>query len=119
MGMMRPAAAPRNGVSLNLESQLPAYSSTEKRGATLRARRGQSRCRFARTRPMRRTMNRSMLAIVFALCASAVVCAQQPQQQTPQPDPYEGVSHTPADDTITTAPDPQAKPPAGKPAVTQ
>lgn len=64
-------------------------------------------------------MNRPILAITLALCAATALSAQQTQQQTtPQPDPYEGVSHPPTDDIITTAPpEPLSKPPAGKPMV--
>ena len=62
-------------------------------------------------------MKRPILAIVFAMCAAAALSAQQTQQQT-TPDPYEGVSHPPANDVITTAPpEPQPKPAAGKPMV--
>lgn len=60
-------------------------------------------------------MNRPILAIIFAVCTAAALSAQQTQQQT-TPDPYEGVSHPPADDIITTAPPaPQPKPAAGTP----
>jgi len=51
------------------------------------------------------------------VCTAAALSAQQTQQQT-TPDPYEGVSHPPANDIITTAPpEPLPKPPAGKPMV--
>ncbi|MFP5234664.1 MAG: hypothetical protein ACLGSD_02080 [Acidobacteriota bacterium] len=63
-------------------------------------------------------MNRPILAIVFAACTAAALSAQQSQQQT-APDPYQGVSHPPANDVITTAPpEPLPKPAAGKPMVT-
>lgn len=70
-------------------------------------------------------MNRSILTCVLVAASCGLLCAQQnPPQTDPQApqqpaasDPYEGVSHPPADDNIVATPPDQAKPPAGKPLV--
>jgi hypothetical protein len=54
----------------------------------------------------------SMLAILAA--SAAVMVAQQSGQN-----PYQGVSHPPADDQIVTSQNPEAKPPAGHPYAAQ
>ena len=64
-------------------------------------------------------MKRTILTLALVAVSCGLLCAQQSQQTSPS-DPYEGVSHPPADDTImATQPDqvspPQAKPLAGKP----
>ena len=58
-------------------------------------------------------MNRSILAVALFAAMSAALAAQQ----TSQPDPYQGVSNPPADDTIITTSTPEAKPPAGHRAI--
>ena len=63
-------------------------------------------------------MNRSILTLAFVAASCGLLCAQQSQQSSPS-DPYQGVSHPPADDTImATQPDqytpPQHKPAAGR-----
>lgn len=60
-------------------------------------------------------MQRSILTCAFLVLASAAFA----QQQTTQPDPYQGQSNPPADDVIVTtqADQPQAKPHPGKPLV--
>ena len=67
-------------------------------------------------------MYRSILTCVFIAAVCASLSAQQDPQQTSPSDPYQGVSHPPADNTIeATQPDqpdqptpPPAKPRAGK-----
>lgn len=63
-------------------------------------------------------MNSSVLLLAVVFAGSMALRAQQsqPSQQNSQ---YEGVSHPPADDVIETSTIPEAKPPAGKPLVTQ
>ena len=53
-------------------------------------------------------MKRSICVCAFLLLATGIAAAQQS-------DPYEGVSHPPADDAIIATPDVEAKPPAGHP----
>jgi hypothetical protein len=54
---------------------------------------------------------------VLALFAAAAISlpAQDASQANGQQNPYQGVSHPPADDTIITTSIPEAKPPAGQP----
>jgi hypothetical protein len=54
------------------------------------------------------------LLTLFVATATALG-AQQASQSNSQPNPYQGVSHPPADDVIVTTDIPEAKPPAGKP----
>jgi hypothetical protein len=58
-------------------------------------------------------MNRPILVCALILLAAASLGAQESTQSNP----YEGVSAPPPDDTIVTTSTPQAKPPAGQPAV--
>ena len=56
-------------------------------------------------------MNRPLLAFALFAVASAVVSAQQASQ----PNPYQGTSNPPPDNTIEVTSGPQAKPQAGQP----
>jgi hypothetical protein len=56
-------------------------------------------------------MNRPILALTLFAVASAALSAQQASQ----PDPYQGTSNPPPDDTILVTTTPQPKPRAGKP----
>jgi hypothetical protein len=60
-------------------------------------------------------MNRSIPALALFVVTAAALGAQQASQPNSQVNPYQGVSHPPADDEITTTDIPEAKPPAGKP----
>jgi hypothetical protein len=60
-------------------------------------------------------MNRPILVCALFLAATAVLGAQNASQS----DPYQGTSNPPADDTIVTSTEEQAKPPAGQPANAQ
>jgi hypothetical protein len=55
---------------------------------------------------------------LFAVCAVGVA-AQDSSQSSAQQNPYQGVSHPPADDTIITTSIPEPKPPAGQPLYAQ
>ncbi|MGA2808251.1 MAG: hypothetical protein ABSE87_08950 [Terracidiphilus sp.] len=57
-------------------------------------------------------MNRPILVCALMLMATAALGAQEASQSSP----YQGTSTPPADDTIETSSQPQAKPPAGQPA---
>ena len=64
---------------------------------------------------MESRLNRSYLACAFIIAASVGLAAQQ----TSPSDPYEGTSHPPADDTITTSiPTAPVTPPVPIPAAT-
>src|ERR1700677_2279748 len=54
-----------------------------------------------------------LLALFVA--SAAMLAAQDASQSGSQQNPYQGVSHPPADDTIVTTSIPEAKPPAGQP----
>ena len=60
-------------------------------------------------------MNRPILVCALFHAATAVLGAQNASQS----DPYQGTSNPPADDTIVTSTEEQAKPPAGQPANAQ
>src|ERR1700677_2408159 len=54
-----------------------------------------------------------LLALFVA--SAAMLAAQDASQSGAQQNPYQGVSHPPADDTIITTSIPEPKPPAGQP----
>lgn len=64
-------------------------------------------------------MNLRMKSSFFVLALLASASLALGAQETSQNSQYQGVSHPPADDVIETSTIPEAKPPAGKPLVTQ
>jgi hypothetical protein len=60
-------------------------------------------------------MQRSIPLLALFVASVAVLAAQDASQAGSQQNPYHGVSHPPADDTIVTTSIPEAKPPAGQP----
>jgi hypothetical protein len=60
-------------------------------------------------------MKRSIPMLALLAATAAALGAQDASQSNSQPNPYQGVSHPPADDVIETSTIPEAKPPAGKP----
>jgi hypothetical protein len=64
---------------------------------------------------MNRRMQRLIPLLALFAASVAVLAAQDASQAGPQQNPYQGVSHPPADDTIITTSIPEAKPPAGQP----
>jgi hypothetical protein len=64
---------------------------------------------------MNRRMQRSIPLLALFVASLAALAAQDASQTGSQQNPYQGVSHPPADDTIITTSIPEAKPPAGQP----
>jgi hypothetical protein len=60
-------------------------------------------------------MQRLIPLLALFVASVAVLAAQDASQTGSQQNPYQGVSHPPADDTIVTTSIPEAKPPAGRP----
>jgi hypothetical protein len=60
-------------------------------------------------------LQRSIPALALFVASAAMLAAQDASQAGSQQNPYQGVSHPPADDTIVTTSIPEAKPPAGQP----
>jgi type IV secretory pathway VirB10-like protein len=60
-------------------------------------------------------LQRSIPVLALLVASAAMLAAQDASQAASQQNPYQGVSHPPADDTIITTSIPEAKPPAGQP----
>jgi type IV secretory pathway VirB10-like protein len=60
-------------------------------------------------------LQRSIPVLALLVASAGVLAAQDASQAGSQQNPYQGVSHPPADDTIITTSIPEAKPPAGQP----
>jgi hypothetical protein len=64
---------------------------------------------------MNHRIQRSIPLLALFVASAAMLAAQDASQSGSQQNPYQGVSHPPADDTIITTSIPEAKPPAGQP----
>ncbi len=65
--------------------------------------------------PKANLLMKQLISVLALFVATAAVLTAQDASQSGLQQPYQGVSHPPADDTIVTTSIPEAKPPAGQP----